>query len=160
MCGLISKQLLEKEARSFRKAILRVNENGGFSADSFHQDNMDHFPYDCCDDVSDLFSQFLLEKYKICCYRVRGSYYDSKIEKFCCHVWLEFEGLIIDLTGDQFLKDSALKVKCSDVYVDKEGAFHRQFKDKKNDISCGIENYSGICRERMNKIYKLIIEHM
>lgn len=160
MCKLISSKLLKTEARNFRDAILKVNENGGFSADSFHQDKMDRFPNDCCDDVSDLFSQYLFEKYEICCYKVRGSYDDERLNIPCYHVWLEIEGLIIDLTGDQFLNDSALKVKCSDVYVDEEGAFHRQFKDKENEISCGIENYSGICRERMNRIYKLIIKYM
>ena len=160
MCKLISKELLETEARSFRKAILKVNENGGFSVDSFHKDRMDGFPNDCCDDVSDLFSEFLFRKYETCSDRVTGSYCDLTLGKDCYHTWLEIDKWIIDLTGDQFLNDPSLEEKCADIYVGRKDSFHNQFNEVFREKSYGIQSLNDTSWERMYRNYDLILQAM
>ncbi len=160
VCKMITEKLLKTEARRFREAILKVNESGGFSVDSFHKDRMDGFPNDCCDDVSDLFSEYLFKKYEECSDKVTGSYYDLMLKKDCYHTWLEIDELIIDLTGYQFLSNPSIENKCTDIFVGRKGIFHSQFNECYREKSWGIQSLNDACWERMYRNFNMIQQNM
>lgn len=67
------------------------------------------FPTGCCGPTSDVLAAILYDLTKILPTRVTGSCnlsnrYHNKL-KANVHAWLEFDGLTIDLTGDQFNSD-------------------------------------------------------
>lgn len=88
-------------ALSFREGIESAVVSGDISPRTTRS-TMPHFPRGCCDVTSDLLAQFLLEN-SIHTKSIHGEYvYDHWESKFP-HTWLETnDGIIIDITADQF----------------------------------------------------------
>ena len=151
---------LRSEAQEFRKAIEKAKVAGEFIPERFQRESMNQFPYDCCDDTADLFIHYLYHEFGVDSLKVTGSYYDSKLKCTCYHTWQVTEGLVIDLTGDQFDSDPAIKVKVDPVYVGPMSDFHSQFENPREEHSCGIEVLGEGCHERMYGLYDKIMQHM
>lgn len=153
------KELLH-EATGFRRAIEKAKDGGEFVPHRFKPERMNNFPYDCCDDTADLFTHYLYHEFGIDSIRINASYYDKRLKCDCYHDWQETEGWIVDLTGDQFENDPSVLIKAEPIYVGKMNDFHRQFKIKRQEHSCGIECLGDGCWERMYGLYDVIIQHM
>mgnify|MGYP000674493795 CR=1 FL=1 len=72
------------------------------------------FPRGSCGDVSDMLGMYLREQLGIDCKYLSGQAGQQS------HAWLEFEGIKIDMTADQFPGTDS-------VIVSTESDFHRQF---------------------------------
>ena len=128
---------IKDEAIKFRQAI----ENTKFS----WRDRMNNFPGGCCDDTCDLFYFYLLEKYHIHTHQ-RVGYYEKKITN---HVWLIFDdGMIADLTGDQFPGWPA-------VYYGAECERYDELKDKRDQ-----ENFDIRGQDRLWNDYQRILMNL
>lgn len=157
----MTEQIIRQIATEFRAAIEVAKDAGEFKPPKpYQREPMDNFPYDCCDDTADLFIHYLYHTFEIDSIKVTGSYYSKRLKCTCFHTWQEFEGWVIDLTGDQFDRDSDIKVKTIPVYVDRMDEFHRQFENPKSEHSCGIECLGAGCHERMYGLYDKIMTHM
>lgn len=104
-------------AKSFRCAIekaLSLNYLVG---------NMRFFPNGCCDYSSEFLQKYMFEEYGTDTALVSGTYGDDS------HSWLETdEGIIIDITGDQYKRRRGKMYYNCPVYVGPMDAFHRIFK--------------------------------
>lgn len=151
---IIGRKELEHFAFEFRMAIERAKAEGEFDSDlTFFQ-----FPLACCGDASDLLAQYLLENgIKSTC--VCGNrYFDNPETGTQSHAWLLVNGLIIDITGDQFNNQSSYYNYNKRVYVGKGDAFHKLFEVENRhtyDFE-GIENLGYVCQSRLFDLYRKI----
>lgn len=156
----MTREELQFEAFRFRKAIEKAKGAKEFVPQRFKCERMNNFPHDCCDDTADLFTHYLYQNFRIDSIRVDGEYYDSVLKKLCGHSWQEAGGWLVDLTGDQFNNDPSVLIKAEAVYVGKMDDFHRQFKIRRQEHSCGIECLGDGCWDRMYSLYNGILEHL
>ena len=101
---MIKRTLNEDElcdiAEAFRLAILDAKYDGRFH----YRDRMSNFPGGCCDDASDLFAYYLLEKYNIHTEQGNGIYRDDDPNNDTNHAWLMLNrDIFIDITATQFM---------------------------------------------------------
>jgi hypothetical protein len=68
------------------------------------------FPYGSCDPASQVLGRFLHEKLGIKVVTVHGER-DFPNRGNCTHRWLECDGLLVDVTADQFGQDSRATAK-------------------------------------------------
>lgn len=83
-------------AYRFRTAIEKAIEAG--ESESFFR----KFPTGQCGHTTDMLIQYLLDLgYQHVIY-VNGTYYGNEWDDRWSHTWLELDGIIVDITGDQF----------------------------------------------------------
>ena len=106
---------------SFRKAMDDAWENGDFIKCS----TFSKFPQDCCDMTCDLLGCFLAEN-GIYTYQINGQHFSDSLRR---HSWLVTEnGVVIDITGDQFNGKGLFVDYVDPVYVDTVESFvHKDF---------------------------------
>ena len=115
-------------ASQFRRAMDEAHYNGDFIYDCTFK----NFPVGCCDHSSDLLAHYLLTN-DIKTVNVFGEYhtgaYDSDgFEITYPHAWLQTaNGIIIDITGDQFRLKSDLLYFDEPCYIGAETEFHQLF---------------------------------
>lgn len=151
--GVIKRTLNEDElydiAEAFRLAILDAKYDGRFH----YRDRMSNFPGGCCDDASDLFAYYLLEKYNIHTEQGNGIYSDDDPEHTTNHAWLIVNAeSYIDITATQFMFCGAFT---KDVYVGKSFYFYEELDDVKI-----CDNYDIAQDERLWNDYKIIISYL
>lgn len=112
-----------KLARKFRNAIENAVDSGELRSYPFYK-----FPRDCCDMTCDLLAQYLLE-HQIETVQVNGIHEsDSQWH----HVWLQtMDGIVIDITADQFNKSKGMPNQISDIHVGDEGLVHKIFSNSR-----------------------------
>ena len=122
----------------------------------------DRFPNECCDDMCDLFGQFLYER-NISVFKVHGIYrYDNWEHKYP-HVWLQLEDkTVIDLTGDQYRNNPVMLNYSNPCFVGEANELHRLFEE---DVQIypyyGIDNYTDEnTRRRLWGLYDIILNFM
>ena len=114
---------------------------------------MHGFPRGCCDDATDLFAHYLNQKYGIQTTRVDGEYYTDHIEERDWHTWLEVDGLIVDLTADQYPE------YYKRIYVGSYDDFHNRYEMKRQTYR-GFLDLGPDCWSWMQEIYDLIHEEL
>lgn len=148
----------KKLVQNFRDAIDEAKANGEFNDDiSFHK-----FPCGCCGDASDLLAEFLL-KNGIKTYYVCGTYRDGSFDEMQSHAWLETEdGMIIDITGDQFRYNPNFMNYSETVYIGERDAFHILFEVEKRDVkkNYGLKPSENRCQQRLYELYNTIMKHI
>lgn len=150
---------IECLAIKFRQAADEAFEYGAFGQEY----PFNKFPYDCCDDMCDLFGEFLISQ-KINVSKVHGMYrYDYWEHKYP-HVWLCLEdGTVIDLTGDQY-KNNPIMLKFDiPCYVGRPNRLHQLFpRDEiKSYPFYGIDNYSDVkTKQRLWNLYDIILDFL
>ena len=88
--------VLEELVINFRKAIESAKANGE-PGELFRK-----FPVGQCGHVSDLLAQYLIDKGIRPITYVNGTYCGKCGSVIQAHTWLVVDGLVIDITGDQF----------------------------------------------------------
>jgi hypothetical protein len=91
---------LLREAKLFRAALEATAFDG-------QDGNLKIFPRQCCDHASTLFGMYLIQSGYGPSKKVVAERRDAGL---CRHVWLLYQGMIVDLTGDQFQDESQPKV--------------------------------------------------
>ena len=140
----------------FRNAIEKAALDGRFAAN----DRMNRFPSGCCDDASDLLAYYLQHN-GIDTVQVNGVYRDGNPQNTQNHVWLRTnDGILIDITGDQFVRRKELLYYDVPVYVGYEDALHKLFTERQEYPSFNFESDDGLGERRMMSIYKIILEYL
>ena len=80
--------------------------------------------------------------------RVDGSYYSEKLGYNEYHTWLEINGIIVDLTADQFPEYNGM-------YLGSYDEFHSLFELEKEEYK-GFVDLGNDCQDRMQKLYHII----
>lgn len=111
---------MKKLIRQFRKAIDIAFAEGKFR----NHPPFSRFPKDCCDFACDLLGQFLLEN-GIETHQINGT---CKADISWHHAWLLTDnGIVIDITGDQFIGRLVSAGEISPTYVGPENKIHKLF---------------------------------
>lgn len=141
-------------ATQFRNAIEKALAAGEFNKEIV----LRQFPSGCCGDASDLLGQFLLEHGWSSIYVNGTFYYEDQEFKSCTHTWLKVDGLVVDITGDQFKYCENLLFFSRPVYVGNPGEFHELFKVEDRDVYRfpGLNDYNEMASNRLSKLYSVI----
>jgi hypothetical protein len=111
--------MITKAAREFRTAIEQADKRAWSSL-------WWNFPNGCCNIASESFGRVLRSKLGIDVKVASGLWWDQpnlkELQLRQSHAWLEYEGLIIDVTGDQFNFE-----KQPAVLVTRDRGFHRRY---------------------------------
>lgn len=143
----VDRKELDVVAEYFRRAIDEAKAEGQFDweYEPYHKDRMRKFPHDCCDDTCDLFWHYLFTEYNIVLQQISGDYKKEGTR----HNWLETtDGLIIDLTGDQFAGGRIM-------YAEPDDGFYCQMRDRKE-----VSPYCILNSARLKRDYEVIMEYM
>jgi hypothetical protein len=103
-----------------------------------------NFPNGSCGPSADILAQYLSSK------GIKDIEYVYGENNSKSHGWLEIEGLIIDITGDQF--DDGVE----GVYISTNRDFHDKFSPLKRNINPGV---FGVLCDSYNKFKKLMDAH-
>ncbi len=156
--NLSEKETIYKLACQFRNAI----EKAKYDSNIKPKDTMKRFPSGCCADASDLLA-YHLKLRGIHSVQINGSYDDGFFENKQNHVWLKLDnGLIIDITGDQFKWDPVFLNYNIPVYVEyeeKEDGFHKLFMERTMQNNYDFEPNENEHQKRMLKLYNIIQEY-
>lgn len=160
MCreGMTVEKKIKELAVRFRNAIDAAKAAGEFDKDlSFNK-----FPRACCGDASNLLGEYLLEN-GIDSYYVCGTcYFDNCEEETQAHAWIQIDGLIVDITGDQFGDREAYYHYAERVYVGTGDLFHDLFEVEDRDIfkTERLEELDDFCYPRLKELYRIIKEYL
>ena len=153
---------IKRLVQSFREGIERAIKSGSISSKTT-KSTMPCFPKGCCEVASDLLAQYLLEN-GIHTKSFHGEYiYEDLMDRFP-HTWLETdEGVIIDITADQFIgKYVFRKYNFSPCYVGLDREFYSLFnEDYREEMFQGLELCDGnFYRENVDPLYDIILKHI
>lgn len=113
---------LEELVSDFRKAIERAKDNcepGEF----FRK-----FPTGQCGNTSDMLAQYLIDNGFSPIIYANGTYYGEEWDDRQAHTWLIVDGLLIDITGDQFKYHDAPLKNNVPVYVGPMTEYYELFE--------------------------------
>ncbi|MBR3750163.1 MAG: hypothetical protein IKK58_00155 [Clostridia bacterium] len=143
---------IEELATKFREAIVKAKSAGEFDDVVFK-----NFPSGCCGDTSDLLARYLLNN-GIKTKYASGAYHNIS------HAWLiTNNGIIVDITGDQFHDELEFMNYSHCVYVGILDKFHNLFindddyaEKEPADFEKPREYYEG----RLLKLYYQICKYV
>ena len=111
---------IERLIKLFREAIDAASKEGAFR----NHPPFSRFPKDCCDFACDLLGRFLLEN-GIETHQINGT---CNTDMSWHHVWLSTDaGIVIDITGDQFIGELVSADEVSPTHVGSENKIHKLF---------------------------------
>ena len=129
----------EKELIDIAKAFRKAIELTDFSIENVGEEGhlrMRHFPEGCCAEVTTSLALYLKYEYNV-----------QDIAKYCAqieegskwygtHEWLEHNGIIIDITANQF------PMVAESIIVARESDFHNKYAKKKSKLTTvfGLEH--------------------
>lgn len=153
---------IRRLALAFREGIERAVGSGDISPRTT-KSTMPSFPRGCCDIASDLLAEYLLEN-GIHTKSVHGEYdYDNWENRFP-HTWLETEdGVIVDITADQFAGERVFKAyDLMPCYVSTDRTFYYLFtEDYREEEFIGLRNCDGdFYRRNIDPLYDIILSHI
>lgn len=154
---------IKQLAKQFRKAIEMAFDEGQFR----NHPPFVRFPKDCCDFACDLLGQFLHEN-GIETYQINGA---CKSNMSWHHVWLSTDdGVVIDITGDQFIGELVSADEVSPTHVGSENKVHKLFCRKRyceqNTNFVDVREFTGFDgspnkRQRdLYAIYQIICQYL
>ena len=111
---------LFKIAKKFRQAIEKTD----FSVDKVGLEanlRMKKFPVESCTHICSILGAYLTSEYKLQPLLEVHAHIDDEKGLFAFHRWLEHDGIIIDITADQF---AMIKTP---VIVSRDSSFHKQY---------------------------------
>lgn len=149
---------IKELAIEFRTAIEVAKNEGEFDLDFLFS----RFPYGCCGDTADLLGQFFLENGIESYYICGNRYFDNFEEGAQSHAWLLVNGLIVDITGDQFNNKDSFYNYDKKVFVGTGDEFHDLFQVEKRDVYIfrSLKEYNRICRLRLSELYQKIKKYI
>ena len=136
------------EAKNFRKAILNI------PPDNFRFGIFGYYPWNCCEWTSLLLAKYLIEykEYEDISL-LRG---ENKYKKSIRHVWLEVNGVTVDITANQFSSTNKT------VIVDISSEWHQKrydvFKTETPNIS--FHDFHKHSKEELLHDYRLILDKL
>lgn len=111
------------------------------------------FPTGSCGDASELLARYLVEKGFLEVHVVNGERFLREKETYESHSWVEVDGVIVDITADQF-GDMA-----ESVVVTTDRIWHSQFSVTWRHPG-GYKWTDSYTRGRLDKLYEEIVSHI
>ena len=147
--------VLEELVVAFRKAIEAAIANGE-QGELFRK-----FPVGQCGHTSDMLAQFLIDKGIGPITYINGTYYGSRGSITQAHTWLVVDGLIIDITGDQFKHHKAPLTNDVPIYIGPMTKYYHLFDTThgSNHEHFGLEEQWSNYRE-LKAWYDTILKYM
>lgn len=154
---------IKRLARNFRDAIdMAFDRHELTSYPPFSE-----FPRECCEHTCDLLAQYLSEN-NIETIQVNGVYRYDETRR---HVWLlTKDGIVIDITGDQFANNLVSSQDVEIVHVGSEGTIHKLFSLERelqqNTIFNDENEYTGFGgrpnprQQRLQDVYEIICRYL
>ena len=146
---------LETLVFNFRKAseIAKANNEPG----EFFR----NFPLGQCGDTSDMLAQYLIDNGICPVIYVNGTYYGNDWDGRYSHTWLVAEGLVIDITGDQFKYQKEPLTYSVPIYIGPLTEFYQLFEVGPE----GMREHFGLERQWFNypelqKNYETILRYL
>lgn len=144
-------------ASQFRAALDKLHSEGYF------QDVMpfDNFPTACCGNTSLLLGHHLL-KHNISTDYVCG-FYSIPNDGAFSHAWLRTsDGIVIDITGDQFKNNEMFLNYGLPVYVGPPDDFHQLFEVHYSDVreTVPLQEMEGFLIPWLEKVYRKIEQEL
>ena len=133
---------LMRLATEFRAAILACDRNSLFIT-------LQNFPNGACGDASYLLAKYFNKKGCGQFEYVLG----ERIPNFHSHAWLERNGIIVDITADQFESIS------SPVLVTTDRSWHTQFEEEYRHLA-DFERYGPNTVHNLRSSYDLVIKQI
>ena len=134
---LLKRNDLVQIAKAFRKAFETVGRDQKFG-------NFPDFPEGCCSWASLFIGNFLIEEYGLRPQKVYSALHHSGDK----HEWVLLDGVIIDITADQF--DDAP----GSVIVELKSQWHATFKDSEIGNYLPVSRYDINDQQNISDIYK------
>lgn len=133
---------MNRLASEFRAALLACDRKALFIS-------LQDFPAGACGDASYLLARYLKEKGCGEFDYVAGVRWPN----FCSHAWLEKDGIIVDITADQFEEIE------DEVLVTFDNYWHSQFEGNDRHIA-DFERWGGFIAYNLRSSYELIIKQI
>lgn len=149
---------IQRFVTDFRRAIDAAKVSGEFEKDfSFNR-----FPRGCCGDASYLLGEYLLENNIQSTYICGNRYFEDPEEGTQSHAWLLVDGMIADITGDQFRDRSIYYNYDITDYYGPMDEFHKLFDVHDRDVYpfYGLKNFNSFCRDRLYDLYGKIKKYL
>lgn len=148
---------MEELIHHFRNAIDIAKENDEF----VNIQPFAIFPKGCCDVTCDLLGHYLLT-YGIETYQVNGQFWSDKDGYSLNHVWLlTTDGIVIDITGDQFKNDSTYFNYSKRVHIGEEDNLHRLFIERRfEEENTTLDGEPNVRRNMLNQAYQKILKYI
>jgi hypothetical protein len=89
---------------------------------------IDRFPHGACGHCAELLAHYLQQRFGITADYVCKEFYDSGDAHETSHAWLEWNGLIIDISGDQFGWPAVIVTRQSGLHARGEDELRHPFK--------------------------------
>ena len=105
---------LSYASRSFRAALDQV------PTEVWATSYIDNFPHGACGHVSELVGRYLSDQFSIEPEYVCGTLYDGEGNRLSSHAWLEWNGVTIDISADQFGWPPVIVSDCSTYHANIE----------------------------------------
>lgn len=120
-----------------------------------------NFPKGCCDMTCDILGHYLL-CYGIETYQLNGQHWDDKEGYSRNHVWLvTTEGVVIDITGDQFRYEPHYKYYSKRVHIGSEDTIHQIFDERRcKELNMHLEGKDTKRRKILNQVYKILEKYL
>ena len=140
---------------SFRNALEAASAAGEFNHDCAFWG----FPNGCCGDTCDLLGQYLIS------HGIKTGYtsgvWSGPNYKCYTHAWLvNKDGLVIDITGDQFRDDSQFfNFNCA-IYIGQETSFHQLFQERSSRVWLPFHKLGCMEPCRLPRIYNQIMKYV
>lgn len=147
MDSKIQEQVI-KYANEFRDAMEEAKEHGEFQS----RLDLENFPKGACGIASDLLGEYLREHGIKSTYVCGWKISSLPNETSQSHAWLIVDGLIVDITGDQFQKDTEYYSYNQRVYVGEKDLFHTLFKVCLNQV----HQFRGLTSGEDKHYYRII----
>ena len=146
---------IKEMSLQFRKAIESAIENKE-SGDYFRL-----FPKGQCGNTCYLLAQYLIDNGISPVFYVWGFYSGDTFDSRMSHAWLEVDGQVIDITGDQFQNHKKSLKNNIPVYVGKINSFYKLFdtcNGKRHELF-GFEPEWKYCRD-LKETYHTILKYL
>ena len=122
----------------------------------FESPPMNRFPLGCCGEASILLSQYFIDC-GISAHYQYGEFIRGVGQLSQSHAWIVLnDGIIVDITGDQFKDYIEFDFYNIPVYVGEETKFHKSFR-KGPLLPGGFNRFDTQTADRFSKLYKIIV---
>lgn len=147
---MTDKEKVFELASSLRAAIERTSRTGTL---------IESFPYCCCGYATDFLCEYLLQHGIRSRYHCGECYYGAEM-RYQTHAWAILEdGIIVDITGDQFKERPEFLNNDIPVYVGQTNSFYDLFTGTQTDHEGGIDRYNPPDRQ-MRALYNRIVANI
>lgn len=122
-----------------------------FEFDSSSSLGATDFPGGCCDDSAQVLATLIFDEFGVIPKLYRGDHFSAHPD-IRTHVWLEVEGIMVDITLDQF-NDYAESYNFPPVYIGEGLEFYEYFEVTEESDG---RHYSGCAKAILQGVYETI----